>query len=463
MSIALRHYQLDALERVRDAYRRGVRSVLYVGPPGMGKTTIFAAVCRGAAERGNKVLILCHRAELIAQISTALTEQGVPHGFIAAAHDHRRGHAVYIASVFTLVRRTDVFSPDLIIIDEAHHTAQTTTWGRVLSTYPNARRLGVSGSPLRLSGEGLSDHFEELIEGPDYDELQALGYLCPCKVYAPPTISTEGLHTRLGDYIHGEVESRVNRPSVTGDAIEHYKRLTPGKRAIVFDVSVEAARSRAAAFRQQGFTADCIDGTLDSQVRARLVADFRAGRLQVLTSCDLVSEGFDLPAIEVGISLRPTQSLGLYLQQTGRILRPFAGKSVAYLFDHAGNVHRFGLPTQTRTWSLAGACEARGSRVAVPGVRICAACFAAAPARALVCPQCGTRFEIRPRSVVEKDGDLEEVTASADELAARRKKSEQGQAKTLAQLIELGRMRGMRRPDLWAAHVMSTRKSKGRV
>jgi DNA repair protein RadD len=456
--IELRDNQLDALERIRVAFRSHHR-VLFVAPCGFGKTVTFAAICHGAANKGNVVLILCHRVELIEQISAALTAMGVDHGYISAQYPYVYGHRVYVASVFTLSKRLACIDPDLIVIDEAHHCSSNTVWGRILTHYARAFRLGVTATPTRLSGEGLGEFFEVLVEGPAYDTLIEEGFLTPLKVYAPPTIDTEGLHTRFGEYLTHEVAGRSSKPSVTGDAIEHYARHASGARAIVFDVSVESARDRASAFRAAGFTADCIDGSLDRQVRSALVSDFRSGRLQVLTSCDLVSEGFDLPAIEVGISLRPTQSLVVYMQQTGRILRPFPGKSVATLFDHAGNVHRFGLPTEVRTWSLSGADARPNSTKRLPSVRVCSGCWAANPARTVVCLGCGTRFASQPRTVVEADGTLEEYTApTAEQLAAKRLRQEQGRQDSYEKLVAYGKMKGYK-PN-WAAHVWAARQSK---
>jgi superfamily II DNA or RNA helicase len=321
----------------------------------------------------------------------------------------------------------------------------------------------VTASPVRLSGESLAEHFDSLVVGPTYEELIHDGYLSPCKVYAPPTIDTQGLHSRAGDYVTAELEARTGKPHVTGDAIEHYIRHTPGKRAVLFDVSVQAARGRAQAFRDRGFPAACIDGSLEASHRRSLVADFRAGRLTILTSCELISEGFDLPAIEVGISLRPTQSLGLFLQQTGRILRPFPGKSVSVLFDHAGNVHRFGLPTETRSWTLSRSDPRVKRAVFRAGIRICPACFAASPARSMVCSECGAEFASSPRTVVERAGELKEITLSADQLAARRKRQEQGQARTLEALIHLGRRRRLKHPEAWARRLLAARQRSRRT
>jgi DNA repair protein RadD len=456
----LRPYQVDDVEKIRDAYRKGFKAPLYCAPCGSGKTRIFSHICSGAARRGTQVLILAHRTELVDQISTALTDEGCAHGFIAADYPWENGYHVYVASVFTLAKRLACFRPDLIIVDEAHHAIQRTTWGRILQAYPHARILGVTATPQRLSGEPLA-LFDTLIVGPTHEELIRQGYLTPVRVYAPPTIDTDGLHSRYGDFVGSECEERATRPTVTGDCIEHYQRHTPHARALVFDVSVDAARRRALAFREAGFSAEVIEGETPRDVRALAIAGFRTGRIQVLTSCELVSEGFDLPAIEVGICLRPTQSLALWLQQSGRVLRPYEGKTAAVLFDHAGNTLRHGLPTETRAWTLSGVAQNPDRSQPRRSLRTCPACFAVSPQGAVVCRACGKTFPVEPRKIREEDGELAEVTAEA--LIKARKRQEQGSAKTLEALIQLGRTRGMRRPDLWARHVMKARIRKGRL
>jgi DNA repair protein RadD len=467
MSITLRPYQYRDVERIRAAFRAGKRAPLYVAPTGSGKTVVFAYVCAGAARLGNPVLVLCHRVELIDQISQALEREQVAHGFIAAGYPYVRGHQVYVASVFTIVRRLRWFTPALIIVDEAHHTVAG-TWSKILAAYPKARVLGVTATPCRTSGAGLDSHFDDLIVGPSYQELADAGFLTPLQTYAPPTVNADGIHSARGDYIQREVVERADKPSVTGDAIAHYQRLTPGRRAIVFDVSVDSARKRAEAFRSAGFRAEFIDGTLSRDIRAMAVADFRAGRIQVLTSCDLVSEGFDLPAIEVGISLRPTQSLALWLQQTGRILRPMEGKSVAYLFDHTGNWMRHGLPTEARSWSLAGVVEGAHSAQPEQGVRVCPTCFAVSKGGAKKCASCGNPFPIQSRYVKEKEGHLGELTPEeiARQREIRHRAQAQGRAKTVEQLIELYHFKHPTgdpgKALRWANHILEARRAKGR-
>jgi superfamily II DNA or RNA helicase len=176
----------------------------------------------------------------------------------------------------------------------------------------------------------------------------------------------------------------------------------------------------------------------------------------VLVTVDVVSEGFDIPAASVAILLRPTQSLGLYLQQVGRVLRPAPGKDAAIILDHVGNVTRHGFPDDIRQWSLEhGAKRASGSQPA-PSVRTCPACFAAfRPAPQ--CPVCGANCTPEQRRAMQLvDGELKELKRIDVQLRRR----EQGKAQTLQQLIAIGHARNMRNPVAWAKHVLYARSLK---
>ena len=463
----LRDYQARDAERIRDAYRAKKRAPLYVAPCGAGKTILFSYVTQGANRRGHKVLLLCHRTELIDQISAALTAWGVEHGYIAAGYPHIRGHSVYVASVFSLVRRLDLFTPDLIVVDEAHHTSAS-TWEQILKANPKARLLGVTATPVRATGSGLGEFYDSLIIGPSYEELTNAGYLTPIEIYAPPVIDSSGLHVRAGEYVQSEVVQRADKPTVTGDAIRHYIQHCAGKRAIVFDVSVDAARKRAAAFRDSGFKSEAIDGTLSREVRSMAIAGFRRGDIQVLTSCNLVTEGFDLPAIEVGIDLTPTKSLANFLQRAGRVLRPMEGKSVALYFDHARNVERFGFPTEAREWSLADVPEGADSAKSQPGVRICKSCYAVSPAWAKTCKACGEAFKVEGRKIKQKEGELKKLTVEEARALAKKKREarergfDQYRAQSYEALVALGKKRGMNNPEGWAKHILDARTARGR-
>lgn len=464
-SVTLRPYQERDVERLRESYRSGAKAPLYVAPCGAGKTILFAHMAQAAVGRGWETMILVHRKELIEQCDAALERFGLRAQLVTPGAPYRRNTDVTVASVFSLESRLEQYHPRFIIIDEAHHVSNTTTWGRILKAYPTSRRLGVTATPARMDGAGLGDFFDAMVVGPSYEELIDGGYLTKIKAWAPPIVDASGLAVRGGDYQHAGIVERANRPGVTGDCIEHYREIAPGQRAVVFDVSVESARARAEAFRAAGYRSACIEGTLDRQIRRLTVEAFRRGEIQVLTSVDLVSEGFDLPAIEVAICLRPTASQVLWRQQTGRIMRPCEGKEYAILLDHAGNIDRHGMPDEFVEWSLDKSTDVVHKTSRPIGPRICLSCFAVNKAHAVVCGQCGVPLPRRERQVKQKKGRLEPLTP--EELQKRRDRRtrafNQSQAQDLPALIAIAKARGMADPVGWANHVMAARAAKGRL
>lgn len=418
--IALRPYQIEAIEGVRNAFRAGARAPLLVAPTGAGKTVMFSYVASGTASKGNRVLILVHRRELIRQASRKLTETGVSHGLIAPGHTATRD-LCQVASVQTLARRLGdprYASPDLIVVDEAHH-AVAGQWATVTQAYPQARLLGVTATPERLDGRGLGVEaggpFDVMVPGPSVADLVEGGFLTSARIYAPaeaPDLS--GVRTRGGDYDAAALSSAMSAPKLVGDAVEHYRRHADGLPAILFSPSVAHAEAMAEAFRAAGYRAVAASGATESSRRDAAIAGLGTGAVQVLCSCDLISEGLDVPAVGAVILLRPTKSLGLYLQQVGRGLRPAPGKSHLIVLDHAGNTLRHGPPEMPREWSLAGRPK-KAKKDDVPPARQCPACFAVfSPAPA--CPECGHVFPVQSREIEHVAGDLSDVT---DAMAAR--------------------------------------------
>ena len=471
--ISLRDYQAQLVDGVRAAYREGKRAPLVCLSTGGGKTTIFAYITAAATAKGSVVYLLCHRAELVKQIAMTLAKAECHHQVIAPgpivrqcqveqfkAHGRthvRPGSLAIVASVQTLVRRLDAGTlppPDLIVVDEAHHLTTDSTWGRIVSAFPAARLLPVTATPCRLDGKGLGvgagGFADTIVMGPSMRELIERGYLSPYRIYAPPNaLDLTGVRTRAGDYAKDQLASAVDKPGITGDAVAHYQRLTSGKRAVVFCVSVAHAQHVAHEFRSAGVPSEFLDGTMDAAERDKTIKRFEAGGTLVLTSCDIVSEGFDLPAIEVAILLRPTQSLALYLQQVGRALRLFPGKREAVILDHVGAVVTHGLPDEEREWSLDGV--KKGKRAAndnEPGVdRIstCPKCFTI-HLPAPVCPGCGHVYPPKARKLEQHDGELQELTADQLEAIRRQKRAMQGNAQTVEQLVAqgIGRFRAMK-------------------
>jgi DNA repair protein RadD len=439
----LRGYQQRAIDDLRDAYRAGSRAPLLCLPTGGGKTIIFTAIAQSAVARGRQVLILVHRRELLHQASRKLTAIGLDHGLIAAGIP-ATSNPIQVASVHTLVRRLPAmdWQPSLVIIDEAHH-ASAGSWARILQQWPDAYRLGVTATPCRLDGRGLSTAFDSLVQGPTVADLTAGGYLSPARIYAPPVIADlSGLRRRAGDYAVDQAATAMDRPTVTGDAIGHYARLAAGQRAIAFCCSIAHAESVARSFNAAGISAATLLGNTPD--RDAVVAAFDAGTVQILVTVDVVSEGFDIPAASCAILLRPTQSLGLFLQQVGRVLRPAPGKEQALILDHVGNVHRHGFPDDAREWSLADGVRRAAGKTA-PTVRTCPSCYAAFKP-APICPCCGYEQPIaKPRIMRQVDGELQELhRESVRQRIAERatKRREQQAARTLPDLLALAKRRG---------------------
>lgn len=415
-------------------------------------TLMFSYIASGVAKNNKRVLIVAHRDYLLRQISDALRKAGVRHSILTAGAVGVPRTPVVVASVFTLVNRLKWFpKPDLIIGDEAHHFSVGSSWGKVVQHYPDSRVLGVTATPERLDGKGLGDLFNDMVLGPSVAELTAQGFLCPADVYAPSSPDLAGVHRRGGDYVSKELEAAMDKPSITGSAVAHYTKLAAGKRAIAFCASVKHAQDVAREFQQAGFPSASIDGKMDKAAQAKVLEDFGAGRVRILTSCEMISEGFDVPATEVAILLRPTASLTLYIQQVGRALRPSPGKFSAIILDHAGNTRRHGFIDDHREWSLAGAGTTRkSSEEAAPQVRSCPVCFSMhKPMPA--CPKCGHVYEVKSRKVKQVDGELVQLTRSDEAQAAAKEIDIAQRFKILA---GVGKKRGYTHPDKWAFNII---------
>lgn len=432
--IHLRPYQQDFIAELRSSLAKH-RSVVGVAPTGSGKTICFSYIASRARERGKRIGIFAHRAELLDQISRTLRQFSVPHGMITAGVTVDRRHSVYVCSAQTYARRGVQVPPfDLGVIDEAHHATSGSTWGKCMDRSPNARWIGVTATPERLDGRGLSEMFDDMVMGPSVSSLIEAGNLSRYRLFTPSHIDLSAVHTLAGDFKRNESEAAVDKPAITGDVVKHYRKHLNGTPTVAFCVSVAHAQHVAEVFRAQGFTAASVDGKMGKQERKAIIDDFSAGRLSVLTSADLISEGFDVPGIYGAILLRPTKSLALYLQQVGRALRPCEGKPAATILDHVGNCERHGLPDDDRDWTLEGR---RKIKMATPAetTRECPDCFRRFSLFLRQCPECGYAVQVKPREILEREGELSEVNLD-EARAARKKKSPLAKAQARARSKE---------------------------
>jgi len=417
----LRDYQHRDIRRIKEAFARR-RSVLYQLPTGGGKTVVLSRVTDLSHGR---VLVLCHRRELVAQSVAKLRAVGITPGVVAGADPNPNPDArVQVAMVQTLARRQTAGKPlppaELVIVDETH-LAAAATWSRLLlSGYPRAWRLGVTATPERLDGKPLSDLYGELVCGPTVAELTAAGHLVNADVYSIPGADLSGVRRAAGEYRKADAAAAMDRPALVGDAVAHYRRLADGKRGIVYAASLDHAHRLAAAF---GGGWRAITGSMPAHQRDRLVAKFRAGEITGLTNYGVLVEGVDVPGVEYVGWMRPTASLVIWLQGCGRGLRPAPGKSRVVIADHAGNAIRHGLPADDRSWSLHG--RPKRAKAAGPAMTTCRECLAiwSRDMTGRACPRCGAEpAAVVRRQPVVRDGLLVKVT-KADLMRSARAQS----------------------------------------
>lgn len=351
----LRPYQVDAIERLRKLIRANRKRIVLVMPTGGGKTVCAASMIHSALERNSRSLFLAHRRELIDQTLDKLRSFGVQAGVIMAA-DKRRDDFLptQVASVQTLVRRLDRRPPaKLVVVDECHH-ATSETYKKILDTYADAVVIGLTATPWRSDKVGLGDIYEDSVLACTPGQLMESGALVKYDPFAYDAPDLHQVRITAGDFNQHDLGVACNTKVLVGSAVREYVEHASGRRAILFPVNIAHSMHLVDEFRAAGFSAEHVDCNTASEVRSSAMTRFRSGDLTVLSSVGVLTEGFDAPAAEVCLLLRPTKSLTLYLQMVGRVLRPSpeTGKQRALVHDHAGNILRHGFPDDERDYSL---------------------------------------------------------------------------------------------------------------
>lgn len=398
MSFQLRDYQLETIDNVVSSMRRGNRSIMVQQPPRTGKTVIMADIAKRTTDKGNRIMFVVHRKEIVDQVKATFEKQGV------------NMNLATIGMVQTLTRRVDKLpNPAVLFVDEAHHVLAK-SYRRILDTFPNAIKLLFTATPIRMSGEGFEEVADDLIVGKSVQWLIDHGNLAPIDYYAPKQIDTEQLKTkRTGEFTEDSIAKAV-KPKIYGNAVKHYQQLASGKQAIAYAYNVASAEHIANAFNQAGISARSVSGKTPKDERDQIIRDYRDGKITVVTNAELFTEGLDLPNVDCVIMLRPTQSLSLFLQFGMRAMNPREGKT-AVIIDHVGNVERFGLPTDDRQWTLKGSEKStRTSKgETIKSVTVCAECFATFYRTNDVCPFCGAELITDKEIEVVEEAELQKI------------------------------------------------------
>ncbi len=397
MAYQLHDYQNKLVNSARNNLAQGNHSVLLVSPAGSGKSVIIAEIARLATEKNGHVLFMVHRKELIEQITGSFHTNEV------------QMENTTIMTVGRIVNRLDQLpKPSLIITDETHHSLAK-TYRDIYDYYEDVPRLGFTASPWRMSGQGFTDVYESMVEGPQVEWLIDNNFLAPYKYYSVNLINEDKLKkSSTGDYTKNSIDDAIGG-TIYGDVIQNYRKLADGKQAIVYCHSVDFSKEVAEAFRSDGIAAEHADAKTSKVEREKIMSDFRSGELKVLCNVDLISEGFNVPDCEVVILLRPTESLVLHIQQSMRSMRYKPGKR-AIIIDHVANYLKHGLPDTPRKWTLEER-ERKGNKKtdsdAIP-IKQCPQCMSVMLSSISIC-ECGHEF-IAERNMEVEEAELVEIT-----------------------------------------------------
>ena len=452
-------------ESLKQSIRQAMRSskaVLAVAQTGAGKTLTSASMMADAANKGNTSWFMVPRRELLRQTMNSLRQYGVEFGVIASGYKPNPFAMIQLVTSGTVANRLDKLkAPTILFQDEAHYCGsqidRVVDWARDNGSW----RVGLTATPIRLDGRGLSRHYDSMVEGLPLSDLIKLGRLSDFRYFAPYTPDLSGVRVSNGELSHKQLDEKLAQDKIrVGSAIEHYKRLAMGKRNICFNTSIRDAEETAEQFRQAGIPTAAVYGKLgDDEIKRRIVA-LAKRELLCLTSVELLTFGFDMSAsanmdvtVESLSLMRPTESRALFGQMVGRALRKKSEPAI--IMDHAGLRDKFGMPDAPQNWTLDGRekTAGEGKERTIP-VRQCEKCYGVMRP----CPSCifcGNPFPIKDRTVEEVEGELQEVTREQLAVVAKQERQVQGRADTFEALLELERRKGNKRG--WAENVWIAR------
>jgi len=336
MDMALRPYQQEAREAVWSEWKSGHSRTLLVMVTGGGKTIVFARIIADCVMKGERVLVLAHRGELLEQAADKLEKSTGLKCSVEKADQTclNSWYRVVVGSVQSLQqpKRLDKFSPnyfDTIIVDEAHHCLSE-GYQRVLEHFSSAQVLGVTATPDRGDMQNLGKFFDSLAY--EYTLPRAIreGYLCKIRAMTIPLkIDMTGVRTQSGDYVLGEVGTALD-PYLEQIAGEMAK-LCKDRKTVVFLPLIKTSQKMCRLLNEAGFRAAEVNG--ESKDRTEILQDFEKGKYNVLCNSMLLTEGWDCPSVDCIVVLRPTKVRSLYVQMIGRGTRLFPGKDHLLLLD----------------------------------------------------------------------------------------------------------------------------------
>ena len=343
MQLELREHQMNVIEELREGFRKGYRSQLLYAPTGFGKTEVAIYLMKAAREKCKRSAMLMDRIVLVDQTSLRLTKYGIPHGVYQSGHwKWDPQELIQVCSAQTLERRDTMPGMNLLIVDECHIARKQTV--EFIKNNPHISVIGLTATPFT---KGLGTVYENVVCGATNGWLVDNRWLTPLKVYIAKEIDMSGAKKVAGEWSQDEATQRGMR--ITGDIVEEWIKKTHeiyGKpeKTIVFCAGVAHGADLVEQFARKGYNFVSISYKDNDDLKKAAIEDFAKPDTQIhgLIATDILTRGFDVPDVKIGVSARPfSKSLSSHVQQMGRIMRPHATKDFAVWLDHSGNYLRF--------------------------------------------------------------------------------------------------------------------------
>jgi superfamily II DNA or RNA helicase len=339
----LRDYQRDGLDSLREGIKQGHRAQLLYAPTGAGKTEIAIALMEYSRRMGRRSAMIMDRIVLCNQTSTRLDSYGIEHGVLQASHwRYRPAERIQVCSAQTLEKRKSFPGLDLLIVDEAHQIRKATA--KFIDAHPTIKVIGLSATPFT---KGLGNVFTNVVNTVTTKDLVDTGMLVPLKVFIAREIDMSGAKKIAGEWSDAEATERGIK--ITGDVVNEWIKKTHeiygrARKTIVFAASVAHGADLASKFNEAGYNFVPISYMDTDEYKKEVFEDFAKPdtRINGLIAVDILTKGFDVPDVCIGISARPfSKSLSSHIQQMGRVMRMHPSKDFAVWIDHGGNYVRF--------------------------------------------------------------------------------------------------------------------------
>jgi DNA repair protein RadD len=448
--LELRPHQQDVVDKLAQGFADGHRCQLLYAPTGFGKTEVAMAIMKTASSSYKKTAMILDRIVLVNQTSTRLARYQINHGVMQGDHwRYRPMERIQICSAQTLEKRDNFPKPDLMIIDECH--VQRKQVIDYIKSNPQMQVIGLTATPFT---KGLGDVYTHVVGAKATGAMIEDGWLTPLRIYIAKEIDMTGATKVAGEWSQNEVSTRGMK--ITGDIVTEWIKKTHevfGKpvKTVVFCSGVEHGRDLERQFAEQGYNFVAISYKEDGEFKEETIDDFSKPDTKIhgLIATDILTKGFDVPDVMIGVSARPfSKSFSSHVQQMGRVMRPYEGKKFGVWLDHSGNYLRFRKEWDelfeegvTELDSESAEKTKKEPTEKEKKEAKCPACSVLWTWSSNVCGACG--YEKPIKAVASVPGELQELQANGD-------KSRQINQDFYSELIYFARMRGYK--EGWAAY-----------